>query len=146
MHCQPLKKRLICSSALQVASDSVPYILSPTPHVIWFRMHSVSKFDNKGHFTHKPRAMTMRLWEPKWKCPKAVATHLQHHVVWSWTLNCSVKSYVTGPSTKCYFNDFWFMRVLTHDKIKWINGCEHSECHGLLVFLLDLPPRGGSWK
>ena len=31
--------------------------------------------------------------------------HLQHHVVWSWTLKCSVKSYVTAPSTKCYFNE-----------------------------------------
>ena len=23
------------------------------------------------------------------------------------------------------------MRVLTHDKIEYINGCEHLECHGL---------------
>ena len=37
--------------------------------------------NNKGHFTHEPRAVTMRLWEPKGKCPKApVITHLQHHV------------------------------------------------------------------
>ena len=39
----------------------------------------------------------MKLWEPKWKCSKAVPTHLQSHVVWSQTLECSVKPYVTGP-------------------------------------------------
>ena len=62
----------------------------------------------ESHFTHEPRAVTMKLWEPKRKCPKAaVPTHLQHHVVvWSWALKCSVKPYVTGPSTKCYFNEF----------------------------------------
>ena len=31
---------------------------------------------------------------------KAISTHLQHHVVWSLILKCSVKSYVTGSSTK----------------------------------------------
>ena len=31
--------------------------------------------------------------------------------------SCSVKSYVTGPSIKFYFNDFLFMRVLAHDRI-----------------------------
>jgi hypothetical protein len=30
----------------------------------------------------------------------------------------NVKSFVIGPSTKCYFNDFMFMHVLTYDKIK----------------------------
>ena len=41
---------------------------------------------------------------PKRKCPKAmVPTHPQNHVVWSRTLKCSVKPYVIGPSTKCYF-------------------------------------------
>jgi hypothetical protein len=72
----------------------------------------------KGHFTHEPRATTMKLWEPERKCPKVVPEHLQNHVVWSLTLECSVKSYVIGPSTKCYFNEFLFMRVLTHVKIK----------------------------
>ena len=38
---------------------------------------------SKGHFTPEPRDMTMNLWEPKRKCPKAVPTHLQNHVVWS---------------------------------------------------------------
>jgi hypothetical protein len=34
-------------------------------------------------------------------------------------LKCIVKSYVTGSSTKCYFNEFLFIQVLTHDKIEW---------------------------
>jgi hypothetical protein len=79
------------------------------------------------------RAVTMKLWEPKRKCPKAVPRPLQNRVVWSWTLKCSVKPYVIGPSTKCYFIEFLFMLVLTHDKIEYINGCERSECHGLMV-------------
>jgi hypothetical protein len=54
----------------------------------------------------------------------------------SWTLKCNVKSYVTGPSTKCYLNEFLFMQVLTHDRIEPTNGCECSECHGLLVLCL----------
>ena len=56
----------------------------------------------KGHFTHKPRVVTMKLWEPK--------RHIQYHVVWSWALKCIVKSYATRPSTKCYFNEFLFMQ------------------------------------
>ena len=89
----------------------------------------------KGHFTHEPRAVTMKLWEPKRKCPMAIPTHLQNHVVWSHALKCSVKSYVSRPSTKCYFNERLFMWVLTHDKMEWINGCERSECHGLPMVL-----------
>ena len=54
----------------------------------------------------------------KRKCPKAVPTHLQNHVVvWSQTLECSVKSYVARPSTKCRCNEFLFMYVVTHDNI-----------------------------
>ena len=89
----------------------------------------------------RPRAVTMKLWEPKRKCPKAIPTHLQttFSVV---PLKCSVKSYVTGSTTKCYFNQYLFMCVLTHDTIKWIDGCERSECHGLPV----LCPRDGFWK
>ena len=84
--------------------------------------------------------------EPKRKCPKAVPTHLQYHVVWSRTLKYSVRPYVTGPLTKCYFNERLFMRVLTHDNIQQINGCERSECHGLPIVVWGLPPRGGCWK
>ena len=69
----------------------------------------------RANFTHEPRAATIRLWEPKRKWSKTIPTHLQNHVVWSRTLKCSVKSYLTGPSTRCYFNEFLFMRVLTHD-------------------------------
>ena len=36
-------------------------------------------------------------------CPKAVPRHLQNHVVRSRVLKYSVKSFVTIPSTKCYF-------------------------------------------
>jgi hypothetical protein len=46
--------------------------------------------------------------------PLSQHTHLQNHLVRSQTLECSVRSYVTGPSTKCYFNGFLLMRVLTH--------------------------------
>ena len=95
----------------------------------------------KGHLTLEPRPVTMKLWEPKRKCPKAIPTHLPNRVVWSRTLECSVKSYVTRPSTKCYFNDFLFMRVLTHDEIKWTFGVSWSPS-----FVLGLPPRGGFWK
>ena len=41
-----------------------------------------------------------------------------------------------GPSNKYYFNEFSFKQGLTHDKIEYINGCERSECHGLLVLCL----------
>jgi hypothetical protein len=70
-----------------------------------------------GHFTHEPRAVTVKLSEPKRKCPKAVPRHLQNHAVWSQTLKCSVKPYVTGPSTKYHFEEFLLMRVLARDKI-----------------------------
>ena len=64
----------------------------------------------EGHFTHEPWAVTMKLWEPKRKCAKAaVPNHFQNHGVWSRALKCSVKSYVTMPSTKCYFNEFIVM-------------------------------------
>ena len=42
----------------------------------------------------------------------------QNHGVWSRALKCSVKPYMTGLSTKCYFDEFLFMQVLTHDKIE----------------------------
>ena len=50
---------------------------------------------------HTRAIYNMKLWEPKIESPKAVPRHLQNHVVWSRTLKFSVKSYVTGPSTKC---------------------------------------------
>ena len=47
-----------------------------------------------------------------------------HYVMCSPTLKCTVKSYVTRPSTKCYFNGSLFMRVLMHDKIDQIHSCD----------------------
>jgi hypothetical protein len=47
----------------------------------------------------------------KEKCPKAVLTHLQNRVVWTRALKCSVKPYVTGPSTECYFIEFMFVQI-----------------------------------
>jgi hypothetical protein len=67
----------------------------------------------KAHFTHEPKVVTTKLWEPKRECPKAVPRHLYNHVVWSWILKCSVKPYVTGPSTKFYFNEYLY-HVGTH--------------------------------
>ena len=77
-----------------------------------------NSMQTKGPFTHNPKAVTMRLRQPKKKCWKAIPRHLQNHVVRSRTLKRSVKSYVTGPSIKCHFNRFLFMRVLKHDKIE----------------------------
>ena len=74
--------------------------------------------DNIRTTSHEPRAVTTKLREPKRKCPKAVPKHLHIHAVWSRTLKCNVKSYVSGPSIKCYFNGILFMRVLTHGKIE----------------------------
>ena len=54
-----------------------------------------------------------------------VLRHLQNHVMWSRILKYSVKAYVTGPSTKCYFNTFLFMPIFMHDKIERVNGYEH---------------------
>jgi hypothetical protein len=51
------------------------------------------------------------------ECPKAVPRIFQNHVVWSRALKWGVKSYVARPSTKCYFNEFLCVWVLTHDKI-----------------------------
>jgi hypothetical protein len=43
--------------------------------------------ESQGHFTHEPRAMTMKLREPKRKCPKAIPAHLQIHVQWGTNQN-----------------------------------------------------------
>ena len=76
----------------------------------------------KGHFTHEPRA-NHEIVRAKRKCPKVVPTHLHNHVRWSWTLKCGVKSYGTGPSTKCYFNQSLFTRVLTSVYV-WQSFCK----------------------
>jgi hypothetical protein len=61
----------------------------------------------KGHLIHVPRAVPMKLWEPKRKCPKAVLRHFPKScsvvtapsVVWSHMWLC--------PQPKCYFNKFY---------------------------------------
>ena len=55
---------------------------------------------------------------PKQKCPKAVSTHLQTHVVWSRILMCSVKSYMTWALDQMLFQRILFMQGLTHNKKK----------------------------
>ena len=92
----------------------------------------------KGHFTHEPRAVTMKLRKPKRKCPKAAQHNLQNHVVRSWILKCNVKSWVTRPSTKCYFNDFLFNRMN-----QWLWGFGVPWSPG---FVSGLPPRGSFWN
>ena len=102
-----------------------------------------SPYLSKGHFTHEPRAVTKKLWEPKRKCPKAIPRHLQNHGLWSRIFKCSVKPYVTGPSTKCYFNEFLFMQG-PHtwsniiNKQLWNFGFSWSP-----GFALGIPPRSG---
>ena len=70
----------------------------------------------KGRFTQEPWPWNCE--SPKESVQRPLPTHLPNHVVWSRALKCSVKAYVTGPSTKYYFNEFLFMRVLTHDNIE----------------------------
>ena len=103
-----------------------------------FMLHDINTYWVwiEDHLTHEPKAATMKLWEPKRECPPTVPRDLQNLVVWSWILKCSVKSYVTGPSIKCYFNEFLFVRVLTHDMGHHVwdhNGWKHLKCHGLPV-------------
>ena len=48
----------------------------PTMRLDYFpRFHG-----SKGHFTCELRAVTMKLWEPKRKCPKAIPIHFQNKV------------------------------------------------------------------
>ena len=54
------------------------------------------------------------------KCLKAISRHFQIQVLWWWTLKCSVKSYVIGCSTKCYFNGF-SIHVRSSHKIQYSN-------------------------
>ena len=71
-------------------------------------------FHTKGHFTHEPRVVTMNFVRAQKKVSKGRPNTPPSCVVWSRIPKCSVKSYVTRPSTKCYFNKFLFMRILAH--------------------------------
>ena len=94
-------------------------------------------WDNARAKCNNPKSLWSR------KCPRALgplrtrAKSCDHEIVRAWKKvlecqpktpskscsvvmdhKCSVKSYMTGPSTKCYFNKSLFMQSLTHDKIK----------------------------
>ena len=110
----------------------------------WRHHFPSNTLKHKGHFTHEPRAVTMKLWEPNRKCPKAVPTHLHNHVVLSRALKCSVKPFVTGRSTKCYFNEFLFIRSLRMIKE---NKPTVVSVRSVMVlrFCIGLPPRSSKW-
>ena len=106
------------------------FFLSPLPHqTLWIEwsllsLHWKSLHNNWFYslpwvsliklgqlFTHKPRARDRDIVRAqKKKCPEAGPRYLPHHVGWLWILECSLKSYVTGPSAKCDFNEFLFTR------------------------------------
>ena len=99
-----------------------------------------------AHFTHEPRAVTMKFWEPKRKCPKAVLTHLQnHHVVRSWT--SSVVWSHMWPCPQPMLFQWISIQTCSHtwyDKINqrlWAFGVPWSP-----GFVLGLPPRGSFWN
>ena len=65
--------------------------------------------------------------------------------MWSRTLKWSVKSYVTGPSTKCYFNEYVFICGSSHIRLLqrlWVFKVPWSRSG----FPLSLPPRGSFCK
>jgi hypothetical protein len=75
-----------------------------TVEIVRARKESVQR-PSQTHLTHEPNEPCDRgdRESPKGKCPRAVPTHLQSHVVWSWAFKCSVKSRVTRPPTKMLF-------------------------------------------
>ena len=91
--------------------------------------------DPRWYVKWRPTSHTSR--EPwPWNCEspresvqKAIPTNLQRHVVWSRTLTCSVKSNVTGPSTKCYFNEFLTHEPGTVTMKLWEPRRKCSKCH-----------------
>ena len=50
------------------------------------------------------------------KCTKPVSWHFQNHILWTRTLKCGVKSYVTGPSTECYS----FQHMIKYNKSSFV--------------------------
>ena len=94
--------------------------------MLWKGVHVINSYtllaerlNLHGHFTHEPSAVTLKLWEPKRKCPKAVPRHLQIHAMWSRTLKCEV--ICDWALNQMLFNERLFMRVLTCDKLKVMN-------------------------
>jgi hypothetical protein len=88
----------------------------------------------RAHFHTQAKSRDHEIVRAQTKVPKGrPKTHLQTHIVRSRTFECSVKSYVIGPSTKCYFNESLFKHVLAHDKTKQSNDYKLPKCHGLPV-------------
>jgi hypothetical protein len=84
--------------------------------ILLVRKHIPSR--NLGPLNTRAKSHDHEVVRAQKKVSKAVPRHLQHHVVLSRTLKCSVKPYVTGLSTKCYFNESLLIHVLAHDKIE----------------------------
>ena len=55
--------------------------------------------DNLGPLHTRAKSRDHDIVRAQRKCPKAVPTHLQHHVVWSQTFKSSVKPYATKAPT-----------------------------------------------
>ena len=80
------------------------------------------------------------------KCLKAISRHFQIHVLWWWTLKCSVKSYVIGCSTKCYFNGF-SIHVRSSHKINIVTPRLWGfEVPWFPSIVLGLPSDHGTWS
>ena len=89
--------------------------LPPRNHcTCWFS----PTYDLLGPLHTRAKSCDHEIVRAKRLCPKAVSTHLQNPCSVVTDPKCSVKSYVTGPSTNCYFIEFKFTHVLTHDKIE----------------------------
>jgi hypothetical protein len=105
----------------------------------------LNTYNIKGHFTHEPRAVTMKSWEPKRKWPKAIRRHLQNNIVWSWIVKCSVKSYVTGPQPIAILMNFYscgFSHIIKLNKSTIVS----IRSDMVSWFVLSLPPKDDSWK
>ena len=95
----------------------------------------LAKHTDKGHFTYKPRAMTMKLWEPKESVrrPSQFTSkimqrgHRPSSVPWSHTW--------PDPRPNAISINFYSCGSSLMIKKKWnkINSYEHPECHGLPV-------------
>jgi hypothetical protein len=109
MRCIPIVAGMDSSSSSpSTLPDSCSFSFALSLLFLWGPLHTRAKSRDHDIYCESPKES---------ECPKAtVPTHLWNHVVWSRTLKCSVKSYVTGSSTKCYLNEFLFMWILKHDK------------------------------
>ena len=64
-------KKSVCIFLYIYLSIYIKVNLSPDRLIGWTWQRAVW---TQGHFTHKPKAMTMKLWEPKRKVPKGCPT------------------------------------------------------------------------